>query len=88
MKDAHRIYQHLDLDVLDRAEFPHTTYPTPNGPSITELNAALQALFATGRVVGISVTECAAQNAEQLAPLQPLIETIADWAQSGRDRNQ
>jgi arginase len=86
MKDAHRIYQHLDLDVLDPAEFPHTTYPTPHGPSITELNAALQALFETGRVVGVAITERAAQSAEQLSPLQPLIETIAEWSQSGTER--
>lgn len=79
---------HLDLDVLDPDEFPHTTYPTPNGPLIAELNTALHALFATGRVVGIAITECEAQTAEQLAPLQPVIETITEWAQSGRERKQ
>jgi arginase len=76
------LYVHLDLDVLDPAEFPYTTYPTPNGPSISELVAALEALFETGRVVGVAITECAAQAAEQLSPLLPLIETISEWAQS------
>jgi arginase len=74
------IYIHLDLDVLDPTEFPHTMYPTAGGPSIAELNTALMSLFATGRVMGFGVTECAAQLAEQLAALRPLIETVARWA--------
>jgi arginase len=74
------IYIHLDLDVLDPDEFAHTTYPTPGGPSVAELNAAIVALLATGRVVGVGITECAAQEAEQLAPLRPILETIERWA--------
>jgi arginase len=74
------IYIHLDLDVLDPNEFAHTTYPTPGGPSIAELNAAMKALLATGRVVGVAITECAAQEAGQLAPLRPILQTIERWA--------
>jgi arginase len=76
------IYVHLDLDVLEPAEFPHTTYPTPNGPSVADLTAALEALFETGRVVGVAITECAARSPEQLLPLRSLIESITEWAQS------
>jgi arginase len=71
------IYIHLDLDVLDPTEYPHTTYPTPGGPSIAELNSAIVTLLETGRVVGVAITECAAQSEEQLAPLRPLLETIS-----------
>jgi arginase len=74
------IYIHLDLDVLDPTEFAHTTYPSPGGPSIAELNAAIVALFATGRVVGVGITECAAQEVEQLPPLRPILQTIERWA--------
>jgi arginase len=74
------IYIHLDLDVLDPTEFPHTTYPTPGGPSVAELNAAVAALLETGRVVGVAITECAAQTKEHLGPVRPLLETISRWA--------
>jgi arginase len=76
------IYIHLDLDVLDPTEFAHTMYPTAGGPSIAELNTALMSLFATGRVVGFGITECAAQTADQLTALGLLIETVAHWATS------
>jgi arginase len=74
------IYIHLDLDVLDPSEFPHTTYPTPGGPSVAELNTAISTLLETSRVVGVAITECATDAKEQLAPLRPLLQTIARWA--------
>jgi arginase len=74
------IYIHLDLDVLDPTEFPHTTYPTPGGPSIAELNTAISTLLETGRVVGMAITECAAQTEAQLMPLRPLLQTVSRWA--------
>jgi arginase len=71
------IYIHLDLDVLDPTEFPHTMYPTPGGPSIAELNTAIMTLMETGRVVGVAITECAAQTDAELIPLRPLLEPSA-----------
>jgi arginase len=76
------LYIHLDLDVLDPTEFPHTTYPTPGGPSIAELNTSMVTLLETGRVVGMGITECAAQTEAELLPLRPLLETVSRWATS------
>jgi arginase family enzyme len=50
--------EHLDLDVLDPEEFPHTTYPTPGGPSIKELNVALQTLISEVSLPTIEPTVC------------------------------
>jgi arginase len=76
------LYVHLDLDVLDPAEFPHTTYPTLGGPSIAELNMALTDLLDTGRVVGLAMTECAVRDASDLVPLRPLLGTVAAWTRT------
>jgi arginase len=76
------IYIHLDLDVLDPNEFALTTYPTPGGPSVVELAQAVDALIQTGQVVGIAITECAAQDESQLAPLDPLLQVVSRYAGS------
>jgi arginase len=76
---AGSLHIHLDLDVLDPAEFPHTTWPEPGGPSIAAVAAALQGLTATGRVGSIAVTECIATRADQIDPLEPIIEVLRTW---------
>jgi arginase len=73
------LHLHVDLDVLDPAIFPHTTYPTPGGPSPQELADDVTACVATGRVVSISITENVATTADQLAPIAPVITAIKAW---------
>jgi arginase len=77
---AAHLHIHLDLDVLDPTEFPHTTYPTPNGMSVSTVADILRELIATGRVVSIAVTESLA-NDEQVQALGPIIAELQQWRQ-------
>ena len=49
------IHVHLDGDVLDPADAPGVDFPAPGGWSTERLVAEVEALAATGRVVGVSV---------------------------------
>lgn len=49
------LYLHVDLDVCDPDEVPGLLYPTPAGPSVDELVAAVSEVTATGRVVAVSL---------------------------------
>ncbi|HEY8581630.1 MAG TPA: arginase family protein, partial [Capillimicrobium sp.] len=48
------VYVHVDLDVLDPAEFSSTCYPEPDGVSLRRL---LDLLTAVDDIVGASITE-------------------------------
>jgi len=50
------LYVHLDLDVVAVDEMPAVNYPAAGGPSAGAVRAALDHLFATGRVAALSVT--------------------------------
>jgi arginase len=49
------IHVHLDGDVLDPEESPGVDFPAPGGWRSPRLNAEMEALAATGRVVGVSL---------------------------------
>jgi arginase len=49
------LWLHLDGDVLDPSVAPNTDFPAQGGWSAERLSAELDALAATGRLVGISV---------------------------------
>jgi arginase len=49
------IWLHLDLDVLDEAVFPATSYPAPDGPSWEGLEALARALLERRTLVGMDV---------------------------------
>ena len=53
------LYVHLDLDVLDPADFPDTPLPVEDGLRFTEVYGILQAAAATGRLVGAGIYEYA-----------------------------
>lgn len=46
---------HVDVDVIDASEVPGVRYPVPGGPSTDAVVAAIQRLWASGRVVGFSL---------------------------------
>ena len=50
-----RFWVHLDVDVLDQAEFPATDYLMPDGLSLTELEALLTPLLASPALAGADV---------------------------------
>jgi arginase len=53
--DVKGFWIHLDADVLDDEVMPAVEYRLPDGLSWDELSAALRALMATGRAVGLNV---------------------------------
>jgi arginase len=52
-----KVYIHLDLDVLDPLEFPHSLMRTPGGVSMSAIAETIQNLAASFDVVGFSVVE-------------------------------
>jgi arginase len=73
---AEGVYLHVDLDVLDPAEFSEVTYPEPGGLTIDQLVAAIRAL-AEFDVIGAGVTECLGTGS-RLRVLEPVLEAIGD----------
>ncbi|VVJ19966.1 Arginase (EC [Amycolatopsis camponoti] len=65
-----KLYVHVDLDVLDPAEFAGLNYPEPDGWTISRLVSELDALAAY-EVVGAGITECVgtSREVEVLAPV-------------------
>ena len=48
------LYVHVDVDVVDPGDMPALDYPAPGGPTAAAVRAALDRLFATGRVAGMA----------------------------------
>lgn len=46
---------HVDLDVVDAGEVPGLRFPVENGPSATQVLAALEGLLGSGRVVALNI---------------------------------
>lgn len=49
------VYLHVDLDVVDGDELPDLLFPTPGGPSISEVGQAIGRVLDTGRVVAVGL---------------------------------
>jgi arginase len=50
------LYVHVDVDVVDPDEMPAANYPSPGGPSLSDVAASLALLGSTGRVVAFSLS--------------------------------
>jgi len=64
---ATSVYLHVDLDVLDPAEFDSTGYPEPFGLTLGSLLAVIAAAKAALPLAGAAVTEFAPASAEGAA---------------------
>ncbi|MBE1497818.1 arginase [Amycolatopsis lexingtonensis] len=69
-----KLYVHVDLDVLDPAEFPGLNYPEPDGWTIARLVSELDAL-SDYEVVGAGITECVG-TAREVEVLEPVLAAI------------
>ncbi|MBB5789428.1 arginase family protein [Jiangella mangrovi] len=49
------VYLHIDLDVVDGAELPGLLFPTPGGPSLSEVGQAVRRVLDSGRVAAIGL---------------------------------
>lgn len=79
--DARELYLHIDLDVLDPAEFSGLNCPEPGGLTIEELAAAVRNLAAEASplkrpVVGAGITECVTTDPVELRKLTPILEAV------------
>jgi arginase len=50
------LYVHFDVDVVDVADLPAVSYPTPGGPTGETLRRVFRYLAQTGRVTAVSVS--------------------------------
>lgn len=73
---AGSVYLHIDLDVLDPAEFTSLGYPEPFGVGLAELLQAIRALRARFELAGASVCEFAPPTPEAAADDLPTILRI------------
>ncbi|MEQ0558609.1 arginase family protein [Amycolatopsis sp. NEAU-NG30] len=74
LEGVEKLYVHVDLDVLDPAEFPGLNYPEPGGWTIPQLVSALDALSGHD-VVGAGVTECVGTPRE-VEVLEPVLAAL------------
>jgi arginase len=75
LNEFKNIYIHLDLDVLDKSEFPHTLFPSSNGFHVAEVAELLKKTKANHNVVGFCITESIA-SLEQLEIIRPILEEL------------
>lgn len=73
---ATSVYIHIDLDVLDPAEFGGIGYPEPFGMATTALTTLIKAVKARFPLVGAGITEFAPASAEQATDDLPTILRI------------
>lgn len=74
---ARKVYAHVDLDVLDPSEFGWSNYKVPDGLTIAQLTAGLEAL-SDFEVIGAAITECAAARREHVLPLRPVLDVLGE----------
>jgi arginase len=70
---ARRVYVHVDLDVLDPAEFAGLLAPIPFGVSAAQLVAAVKALVARLPLAGATIASFAPESAEAAVDDAPTI---------------
>jgi len=85
------LYVHIDLDVLDPALVPAHVAREPGGPNIEQVGAALEPMFATGRVGAFALVSLYAVAPEgeksiaaAIAILGPALER---WAQAAETKS-
>lgn len=74
------LYLHLDADVIDPAALPGLLFPTPGGPGLEPVLAAVQRVLETGRVAAVGVACTWHAGAGAAAALAPgLTAALAAW---------
>lgn len=67
------VYVHLDLDVIDPAEFPDALIPAPGGVSAEDIGTTIHGIASAFDVVGFSVVEFRPRSADAPARLRHLL---------------
>jgi len=77
VKNFTNVYIHLDLDVLDKAEFEFSLFPTTSkGLLIDDVARLIGELKMNNNVVGFCITECTATKIEQLDRIKSILDQI------------
>lgn len=84
--DADRLYIHLDLDVLDPAEFAAVHTSVPFGLSVAQLAAAIRAAVAAVPLAGAAICEFAPADEAAAAEDQPTVLRLLAALTSGMSR--
>ena len=71
-----KVYIHLDLDVIDKAEYEHSLYPTGGDFKVDEVVEIIEKLRNDFDVVGVCVTESTAKTLEELQPVSRILEQV------------
>ncbi|GLU48460.1 arginase family protein [Nocardiopsis ansamitocini] len=69
-------YVHLDMDVCDPAQLPAVACPTPGGPPVESVAAALAAIHAHHEVVGVGISEYAPVIEHDEATVRSLLRAL------------
>jgi arginase len=77
--NAHYLYIHLDLDLLNPVIFPPLQCPVAGGLTPEATAELLSHLIDTYQVVGLSLTETTATNIEELRPIEPILREYRRW---------
>ena len=80
---ADRLYVHVDLDVLDPAEFAAVHAAEPFGLTIAQLTAAIRAAIAVAPLAGAAICEFAPADEDLAAEDQPSVLRILAALTSG-----
>lgn len=79
LHQASNLYIHMDLDVLNPLQFPALQYPTTGGIEVDKIADLTDYLINNYRVVGLSLTETTATQADDLLPIQPILTVYKRW---------
>ncbi|HEY8374317.1 MAG TPA: arginase family protein [Pseudonocardiaceae bacterium] len=74
---AETVYLHIDLDVLDPEEFGGVCCPEPDGLTVADVVAGIEAVATRLPVVGAGITECTTTDPHRLRRVVPLLEALA-----------
>lgn len=69
-----KVYIHLDLDVVDKAEYKYSLYPTGGDLKVDEVVKIIEQLRNDFDVVGLCITESTATTLAELLPVVPILD--------------
>ncbi|MEM8488945.1 MAG: arginase family protein [Bacteroidota bacterium] len=77
-RNYNHVYVHLDLDILNPAEFPSLLVPTTGGISVAMLKKLLYSITKTCDIAGFSVVEYVLRRRDDIGIVESLVEIVLD----------
>jgi len=73
-------YLHIDVDVCDPSDVPDLLYPTPGGPALADVFAAIGRVVETGRVAAVGIAATWQQNSAAAPAQRDVVRRLAKVA--------